>query len=263
MLLAGLFVSSMIPSPSDMLFPIHAVPSPGPLPPRAKLVSVAAGDGAMLHGVHVPPVTAAGPKTLILGFGGNAWNGSDVAAYLHRLYPDVDVVVFHYRGYRPSTGKPSADALVADAPLVRDYAVRLVQPEATVAVGFSIGSGVAASLAGEGRVDAAILVTPFDSLKAAAADMFPWLPVGLFFHQEIDAAGFLANADVPIAILAGERDTLILPARTAGLRRRARTIVFDRTIAGAGHNDIYDRPEFVAAMRDALAAVTGSDSRAR
>ena len=29
-------------------------------------------------------------------------------------------------------------------------------------------------------------------------------------------------------------------------------LVFDRTIAGAGHNDIYDRPEFRQAMREAI-----------
>ena len=32
-------------------------------------------------------------------------------------------------------------------------------------------------------------------------------------------------------------------------------LVFDRTIAGAGHNDIYQRPEFQQAMREALATL--------
>ena len=64
---------------------------------------------------------AAKPRTLILGFGGNAWNGSDVAAYLHQIFPQADVIAFHYRGYRPSTGSPSAEALLADAPLVHDF----------------------------------------------------------------------------------------------------------------------------------------------
>ena len=47
----------------------------------------------------------------------------------------------------PSTGSPSAKALMADAPLVHDLAVERVKPERVVAAGFSIGSGVAASLA--------------------------------------------------------------------------------------------------------------------
>ena len=67
--------------------------------------------------------------TLILGFGGNAWNGQDVAEYLHELFPDEDVVAFHYRGYAPSTGSPSAEALIADAPLVYDFAVERVKPQ--------------------------------------------------------------------------------------------------------------------------------------
>jgi pimeloyl-ACP methyl ester carboxylesterase len=255
-LVAALFAAGMIPTPADMLFPVHAVPSPGPRPPGARDVQVTAADGAILHGVSIAPTGETSPSILVLGFGGNAWNGSDVATYLHQLYPLAHVIAFHYRGYRPSTGTPSAQALIADAPAVRDFAVEQVRADRIVAVGFSIGSGVAASLASDGRVDAAILVTPFDSLKSAAADLFPWLPVGLFFDQEIDAAALLSKSDVPVAILAGERDTLIRPARTEGLRQRARNLVFDRTIAGAGHNDIYQRPEFVAAMQEALATVT-------
>ena len=36
-----------------------------------------------------------------------------------------------------------------------------------------------------------ILVTPFDSLKAAAQALYPWVPIGPFFQHEIDAVGAL------------------------------------------------------------------------
>ena len=253
----------MIPTPTQMLFPTHAVPSPGPLPVSARSTNITAPDGVQLHGVIIPPVDEAVPRILILGFGGNAWNGADVAAYLHRAYPQAHIVAFHYRGYRPSAGTPSARALIADAPLVRNHAVDLVRPDVTVAVGFSIGSGVAASLTRDRLIDGAILVTPFDSLKAAAADLFPWLPVGLFFDHEMDAGAFLLDSDVPVAIVAGERDTLIRPARTQGLRQKARNLVFDRTIAGADHNDIYGRPEFAAALREALSQIMSNQPKVR
>lgn len=242
----------MIPTPTDMLFPTYAVPAPGPLPRLARKISIDTRDGVQLHGVEIPPAKSSKRRTLVLGTGGNAWNGSDVAVFLHRIYPNAHVVVFHYRGYRPSAGKPSAKALLEDASPILDSAIALAKPDVTVAVGFSIGSGIAASLAGDHKVDAAILVTPFDSLKAAAADIVPWLPVGLFFNHEIDAASFVARSEVPIAIIAAEYDTLIRPARTEGLRRKTRNLLFDRTIEGAGHNDIYERPEFTAAMREAL-----------
>ena len=240
---------------TQMLFPSGAVGPPGPLPRGSVQVSLETADGNTLHGVHIPPATAHTPRTLILGFGGNAWNGSDVAAYLHQVFPQGDVMVFHYRGYRPSTGSPSAKALLADAPLVHDFAVHRVKPERTIAVGFSIGSGVAASLAKTRPLDGLILVTPFDSLKAAASDLYPWLPIGPFFEHEMNAAEFLKGAKLPVAIIAGGYDTLIRPARTEALRQKVPNLVFDRTIAQAGHNDIYFRPEFELAMREALAAL--------
>ena len=245
-----------------MLFPTDMVGPPGPLPASSERIKLATPDGEQLHGVHIPPTGGtAGAKILILGFGGNAWNGSDVGAYLHDLYPQADVVVFHYRGYRPSTGSPSAEALLADAPLAHDFAVGRVKPKRTIVVGFSIGSGVAAGLSKARPLDGLILVTPFDSLKAAASDLYPWLPIGPFFQHEIDTAGLLQGSSVPVAIIAGERDSLILPARTDALRRQVANLVYDRTVAGAGHNDIYHRPEFRKAMREALAALSNSETK--
>jgi pimeloyl-ACP methyl ester carboxylesterase len=241
---------------TQLIFPTHAVSRAGALPKGAERLSLKAG-GDTLSGVHLPAdQNGAGSPTLILGFAGNAWNSQDAATYLHELYPDEDVVVFHYRGYAPSTGSPSAEALMADAPLVYDFAVQSLKPKRAVAVGFSIGTGVAANLAHQRPVDGVILVTPFDSLKAVAQSMYPWLPIGPFFQHEIDAASPLEKSKVPVAIVAAEHDELIPTMRTDALRKRVRTLAFDRAISGAGHNDIYARSEFQAAMREALGAVT-------
>lgn len=244
----------------DLIFPTHAVPPPGPLPPGAERLGVDAPDGARLAGVHIPPAESeAVPRTLVLGFGGNAWNGQDVAAYLHELYPSAHVVAFHYRGYRPSTGSPSAEALVADAPLVLATALDRVKPERTVAVGFSIGSAIAASLARTGKLDGLVLVTPFDSLKAVAKDLYPWVPgIGLVFRHELDTAAFLEGTAIPTAILSAADDEIVPGERTDALRAQVRDLVFDRTIGRAGHNDIYARSEFQQAMREALGAVCGA-----
>lgn len=237
---------------SHLIFPAHAVGSAGPLPRGAERLSVKTPDGEELGGIYIPADEPGPERTLVLGFGGNAWNGQDVAEYLHELYPDDEVVTFHYRGYRPSTGSASADALIADAPLVYDAAVTRVKPDRIVAVGFSIGSGVAAQLAAVRKLDAIILVTPFDSLKAVAQSMYPWLPIGPFFSHEIDAASALEGSKVPVAIIAAERDEIVPTARTDALRRRVNHLVFDTTIRRSGHNDIYARSDFQHAMREAL-----------
>ena len=237
-----------------LLFPAGAVGGAAPLPPGAERLALDTPEGHRLHGVRIPP-SARPSGTLILGFGGNAWNAETAAAFLHDLFPEAEVVAFHYRGYRPSTGSPGAAALIEDAPRIHDLAVGRLRPARTVAVGFSVGSGVAASLAPQRPLDGLILVTPFDSMSRVAAGQFPWLPVRWLFRHEMNAARWLRGSSVPTALIAGERDTLIPPPRTEGLRRAAGRLVYDETIPGAGHNDIYNRPEFRAAMRSALIRV--------
>ena len=240
---------------SSLIFPVNAVPDPGPLPSGAERLEVRTADGNKLAGIHIPATHADSSRTLILGFGGNAWNGQDVAEYLHELFPEHDVIAFHYRGYAPSTGEPSGEALVADAPLVYDAAFERVNPARVIGVGFSIGTGIAAKLAAERELAGLILVTPFDSLKAVAQSMYPWLPIGPFFSHEIDAATPLRVSRVPVAIIGAERDEIVPTERTDALRQAVRTLVFDRAITGAGHNDIYARSDFHDAMRAAFRAL--------
>jgi hypothetical protein len=238
-----------------LLFPAAMVGGAGPLPPGGERLTLRAPDGETLHGVLLPASAPSPGAPLILGFGGNAWNAEAAAAYLAELYPGSDVLAFHYRGYAPSSGRPSAAALIADSLLVHDEAARRFPGRPIVAIGFSIGSGPAAFLASRRPVAGAILVTPFDSLASVAAGHYRWLPVRLLFRHPMPAAEWLREARVPIALIAAERDTLIPPERTAPLRSAIPDLVYDRTIPGARHNDLYDRPEFRAAMLEAVERV--------
>jgi len=240
---------------SHLIFPVQAVPAAGPWPQGARRLSLRSADGCELAGMHLPAETRRSEPVLILGFGGNAWNAQDFGEYLHELFADEDIVTFHYRGYPPSQGSPSAEALISDASLVYDRAIECVKTDRVIAVGFSIGSGIAAQLATNRKVDGLILVTPFDSLKAVAQSMYPWLPIGPFFEHEIDAVSALERVTMPVATIVAERDEIVPAERTDALRRHISRLVFERTIAGAGHNDIYARSDFQDAMREALAAV--------
>lgn len=237
---------------SHLIFPVHAVPRAGPLPPRAERLTVTTDDGETLEGVHLAPHTRDESRTLLLGFGGNAWNGQDVAQYLHEMFPNHDVITFHYRGYAPSTGSPSGAALIADAPRIYDAAINRLRPKRVIAIGFSIGTAVAAQLSSSRRLDGLILVTPFDSLRALAQAMIPWLPMGPLFAHEIDAAAAFRNNPVPVALIAAEHDQIVPSTRTEALGKAISNLAFKRTICGAGHNDIYSRSDFHQAMHEAL-----------
>lgn len=245
-----------------LLFPAQMAATLGtPVPPDAPRLALTTPDGTELHGVRLfPPTTAMMERVVILGFGGNAWNAEDAAVYLQNLYPHADIVAYHYRGYGPSTGRASADALIADAPLIYDATMEKLRKETTaqtrvIAVGFSIGSGVAVHLARERNLDGLILVTPFDSLAALAALHFPWLPTKWMLRSPMRNAEMLKGLPVPTAIIAAEKDELIPRERTSEMRGAAQRMVYSRTIKDAGHNDLYAREDFAMAMREALGAI--------
>ena len=236
-----------------IVFPVGQVGPAAPLPAGAERLEIALRPDLRLRGVRVPALHPAGERLLILGFGGNASNAETTAIILHDLFPEADVVAFHYRGDPPSEGLPAAAALKEDAPRLYDAMRERLRPARTIAVGLSVGSGVAAALAARRPLNGLILVTPFDSLAAVAAGHYPWVPVRLLLRHALEPAHDLRDAGLPVAIVAGGRDEVVPAARTDALRRAVSSLVFDLTIPEAGHSDMYHHPGFRPAMRTALA----------
>jgi pimeloyl-ACP methyl ester carboxylesterase len=250
-LLYTALVSVAALSQTRMLFPAQMAAANRPtLPSSAERLELTTSDGERLLGVRLGSPSEL--KPVLLGFGGNAWNAEAMALYLHGLFPDYEVIAFHYRGYPPSSGEPSAKALFDDALAIFDHLQR-ERARKVVAVGLSIGSGVAAHLAHHRPVAGLVLVTPFDSLKALAGEHFPWAPAGLLLRHHMPTIDLVKGQSTPAALIAAGRDTIVPARRTEPLRGAIPNLVLDRTIADAGHNDLYNHPAFAAAMREALA----------
>lgn len=223
------------------------------LPASAVRLELTTPDNTLLQGVWIPAGHASEVMLpWIIGFGGNAWNANTVATYLHMLFPDHEVVAFHYRGYEPSSGQPSADGLLADAIVTFDHVREKLGASKVVAVGFSIGSGVAAHLASERPLAGLVLVSPFDSLEKLASGHYPWLPVRWLLRHNMETATALRSVSAPTAIIVAENDEIVPPSRTDGARLAVRDLILDKTITGARHNDLYDRREFRSALAVAL-----------
>ena len=117
---------------------------------------------------RVAPVGAAVAWIVILpGIGDRMeyWRG--VQAWLRAR--GVGSVVFHYSGYPGSGGKTTPEALEADGRAVYHWLRERVN-EPLYLLGFSLGSGVAAAIAGDLRPAPAglILCSGYTSLRAAA-----------------------------------------------------------------------------------------------
>lgn len=256
----GLVVGGLWLLQESLLFPRAAISTPTfELPERAERVELRSAEGHRLVGALLPARRPS--RGLLLGFGGNAWNADDLLLFLARRVADHDIVVFHYRGYPPSEGQPSEAALYADALLVHDWAVRRLTPPRVVVFGASLGSAVAAHLAAHRSLDGLVLVTPFDSIEAIAAERYFWAPVRALLRHPFRAAEHLRGRDLPVAVILAEDDRIVPRARSEALIEVLARPVLVATVPGAGHNAIYEREEFDRYLLDALRTIERATAR--
>ena len=71
-------------------------------------------------------------------------------------------------------------------------------------LGRSLGSGVAVRLAAERKVDAVILVTPFDSMVAVGKRHYPFLPVSLLLKHRFDSVSLAPRITAPLLCLVAD-----------------------------------------------------------
>lgn len=245
-----------------LIFPGADRPSPALDRPRApERLTLPTGDGEVVHGMLFR--AASGATDLLLGFGGNAQDAELLGQDLAADFPDVHVVVFHYRGYGPSTGRPSEAALFADALTIHDSLVERLRPARTFAIGISLGSAVAAYLSKERALAGLILVTPFDSIEAIAKETYFWIPVGLLLRHRFPTIEFMTDNDTPVAVIAAERDRVVRPARTKALVEKVPNLVFHTVLAGAAHNTLYQLPSYEEALKASFAAIRDASAPSR
>ncbi|MEZ5704588.1 MAG: alpha/beta hydrolase [Burkholderiaceae bacterium] len=202
-------------------------------------------DGAELQ---ISVLKREGPQALLY-FGGNGEDVSSSLDDLGRWFPAHSVYAMHYRGYGKSSGEPSEAALHADAQALWER-VRGAHDRITV-MGRSLGSGVAVRLAStQPDVERLVLVTPYDSLTAVAADAYPWVPVRLLLKDRFESVVWAPQLAMPITVISASDDRVIGRRHTQTLvdhmpRNQVRWV----EIAGAGHNDLHSRAAFAKALK--------------
>jgi pimeloyl-ACP methyl ester carboxylesterase len=206
--------------------------------PKGQSVFGQASDGTRVHAWHRPGPPGA---PLALYFGGNAEEVSWMLGEAHAA-PTVGWLLVDYRGYGASEGSPSEAALVSDALFWFDK----FSPQAKkiYVLGRSLGSGVAVRLAAERRVDAVMLVTPFDSMVSVGRRHYPFLPVSLLLKHRFDSVSLAPKITVPLLCLVASRDSIIPPDHAkllfdawAGPKRWV-------ALEEAGHNTVDSHPNY-------------------
>lgn len=219
------------------------LPQPGVFAQGATTLVVAAEGARVVATVRAHD----GPRAVVY-FGGNAENVGDSLPGLEAAFAGHAIYLMHYRGYGGSSGRPSEAALFADALALFDQ-VRAAHSH-IVAVGSSLGSGVATYLASQRPVARLVLVTPFDSLQSLAQAHYPFFPVRWLLRDKYESWRYAPQVTAPTLLIAAEHDEIIPRASTERLHARFRSgLARYEVVKGANHNSVAAHARYIALLK--------------
>jgi hypothetical protein len=221
--------------------------------PRSNVeeITIPVAGGIKLRGWLVKGRGA--PAPLVIYFGGNAEEVSWLGEFAGNL-AGWSLLLVNYRGYGESEGKPGERELLADAIAIHDYARQRpdVDPGRIVAMGRSLGSGVAVHLAAEQPLRGVILVSPYDSLVAVAKHHYPFLPISLMLRHRFDSVTRAPQIDTPLLCLVASEDRVIPASHSRTLFEAWRGPKTWHEIPRADHDGIASEPGYWSAIADFL-----------
>ena len=170
-------------------------------------------DGETIMAWFVPAAVTNPPVPTILFCHGNAGDiGDRVEPVLTFRNLGLNVLLFEYRGYGASTGKPSENGTYLDAMAAWNYLTveRGIAPETIVLYGHSLGGAVAAWLATQVKPGALVLESTFSSVPDMAREIFPLLPpIRALTRIRYDTLSAVKRIACPVLIAHGPADEVI------------------------------------------------------
>ena len=212
---ANLYIPSRIPS--GVL--------PGSFGLASEDVALRAGDGVKLSALYLPaaafrPAPRAKPVDgplasahwVLLYCHGNAGNLTHrllKANIFHRL--GLGVLLFDYRGYGRSEGRPAEQGTYADAEAAWNFLtqVKKIPPERIIIYGESLGCAVAVETARRHRARAVILESPFTSVADMADVVFPHVPLRWIVTYRYDNLSKISGIGAPLLVMHSRNDDIV------------------------------------------------------
>jgi uncharacterized protein len=169
-------------------------------------------DGVRINGWFYPASLRSSRSHLVLlllhGNAGNITHRLD--CYQLWLELGVNVFALDYRGFGLSQGRPSEDGTYLDAAAACAWLVaRGFQPGQIVALGESLGGGVASELVLNAGLGGLVLQSSFTNIPDLGAELYPWLPVRWLAKTRYDTLSRLPGIHCPVLIMHSRTDTLI------------------------------------------------------
>jgi len=146
-------------------------------------------DNVTISGWYIPAKHEKGVLLFCHGNAGNISHRLESISIFHNL--GLSVLIFDYRGYGKSEGKPSEKGTYRDAEAAWDYLVEVKQksPDRIIIFGRSLGAAIAADTAHKKTPAGLILESGFLSVPEMGKKHYPWIPVkylSKFHYSTID-----------------------------------------------------------------------------
>lgn len=164
-------------------------------------------DNIDIHGWLIPHT---GNKTILFFHG----NGGNISHRLEKIIlirkSAASILIFDYRGYGRSKGRPTEEGIYLDAQAAYDYLVntRGIEPHDIILYGESLGCAVAIDLASKNEVGGIILEGAFSSGRDMAKALYPYLPISLFFNK-FNSIDKIDKVGAPLVFIHSSSDEIV------------------------------------------------------
>ncbi len=160
-----------------------------------------------LNGWFVPSKDAAYTILFCHGNAGNISHRLEKLKFFQEL--GCNVLIFDYRGYGRSKGRPSEKGLYNDAQSASNYLLsRKIAPRQIIGYGESVGGAVIIDLASKNALAGLIIDSTFSNSKDMVKIIYPFLPYWVF-SSRWDSLNKIRSITIPKLIIHSINDEIV------------------------------------------------------
>ena len=149
-------------------------------------------------------------KTLVF-FHGNAGDLSNRIYKLNELSKlNLNYLIFAYRGFNDSEGKPSEEGFYKDAEnVIKWLESKNIFNNNIILYGESLGTAVAIHTAQSKNFSGIILEAPFTSMVDLGQKYYPFFPVKFLLKDKYESKKKLNRINSPVLVMHGKKDKIV------------------------------------------------------
>jgi pimeloyl-ACP methyl ester carboxylesterase len=188
--------------------------------PDLEELDLTALDGVHLRGWLLKNKTAE-KSPLVIFFNGSGSESSEIIPLMRELQ-GWSVALINYRGFGLSEGTPTQANVLSDALFIFDNLSNRADVDTSriVAMGYSLGTGVAVDLSARRTVLATILVSPYDHWSLTGVKESPFFaPLRTIMKPYFNSIALAPKITQPLLCLVGANDITVPPALSQSLTK--------------------------------------------